>query len=29
MAARKMIADRARPDADKLADPRIALKDTV
>jgi 3-phenylpropionate/trans-cinnamate dioxygenase ferredoxin reductase subunit len=29
MAARKMIADRARPDADKLADPRIALKDTA
>jgi 3-phenylpropionate/trans-cinnamate dioxygenase ferredoxin reductase subunit len=29
MAARKMIADRARPDVDKLADPRIALKDTA
>ncbi len=29
MAARKLIADRARPDIDKLADPQIALKDTV
>jgi hypothetical protein len=29
MAARKMIADRARPDADKLADPQVALKDAV
>jgi len=29
MAARKLIADRARPDLDKLADPQIALKETV
>jgi hypothetical protein len=29
MAARKMIAERARPAADKLADPQVALKDTV
>jgi 3-phenylpropionate/trans-cinnamate dioxygenase ferredoxin reductase subunit len=29
MAARKMIADRARPDVDKLADPAIALRETV
>ncbi len=29
MAARKMIADRARPNADKLADPQVALKDAV
>jgi 3-phenylpropionate/trans-cinnamate dioxygenase ferredoxin reductase subunit len=29
MAARKLIADRARPDVDKLGDPAIALKETV
>jgi 3-phenylpropionate/trans-cinnamate dioxygenase ferredoxin reductase subunit len=29
MAARKMIAERAKPDADKLADPQVALRDTV
>ena len=29
MAARKLIADRARPNVDKLADPQIALKETV
>jgi 3-phenylpropionate/trans-cinnamate dioxygenase ferredoxin reductase subunit len=29
MAARKLIAERARPDLDKLADPHIALKETV
>jgi 3-phenylpropionate/trans-cinnamate dioxygenase ferredoxin reductase subunit len=29
MAARKLIADRARPDLDRLADPAIALKDVV
>jgi 3-phenylpropionate/trans-cinnamate dioxygenase ferredoxin reductase subunit len=29
MAARKLIADRARPDVNKLADPLIALKDAV
>jgi len=29
MAARKLIADRARPDLDKLADPQIPLKETV
>ncbi len=29
MAARKLIADRARPDVDKLADPLVALKDAV
>jgi 3-phenylpropionate/trans-cinnamate dioxygenase ferredoxin reductase subunit len=29
MAARKLIADRARPDIDKLADPQVALKETV
>jgi 3-phenylpropionate/trans-cinnamate dioxygenase ferredoxin reductase subunit len=29
MAARKMIAERASPQADKLADPRVALKETV
>ena len=29
MAARKLIAERARPAVDKLADPQIALKDTV
>ena len=29
MAARKLIADRARPDIGKLADPQVALKDTV
>ena len=29
MAARKLIADRARPNLDKLADARIALKDAV
>jgi 3-phenylpropionate/trans-cinnamate dioxygenase ferredoxin reductase subunit len=29
MAARKLIADRARPDINKLADPLVALKDTV
>jgi 3-phenylpropionate/trans-cinnamate dioxygenase ferredoxin reductase subunit len=29
MAARKLIADRARPNVDKLADPAIALKETV
>jgi 3-phenylpropionate/trans-cinnamate dioxygenase ferredoxin reductase subunit len=29
MAARKLIADRARPNLDKLADPQIALKETV
>lgn len=29
MAARKLIADRARPDPQKLANPQVALKDTV
>ena len=29
MAARKLIADRARPDLDKLANPMVALKDSV
>ncbi|MGA2840707.1 MAG: FAD-dependent oxidoreductase [Steroidobacteraceae bacterium] len=29
MAARKLIADRARPDVNKLADPLVALKDAV
>ena len=29
MAERKLIADRARPNIDKLADPQIALKETV
>jgi 3-phenylpropionate/trans-cinnamate dioxygenase ferredoxin reductase subunit len=29
MAARKMIAERVRPDLDKLADPRIALKEAI
>lgn len=29
MAARKLIADRARPDVDKLADPLVTLKDAV
>jgi 3-phenylpropionate/trans-cinnamate dioxygenase ferredoxin reductase component len=29
MAGRKLIAERARPDTDKLADQRIALKDTI
>jgi 3-phenylpropionate/trans-cinnamate dioxygenase ferredoxin reductase subunit len=29
MAARKLIAERARPDIDKLADPQIALKESV
>jgi hypothetical protein len=29
MAARKLIAARARPNLDKLANPGIALKDTV
>jgi 3-phenylpropionate/trans-cinnamate dioxygenase ferredoxin reductase subunit len=29
MAARKLIADRSRPNLDKLADPRTALKETV
>jgi len=29
MAARKMIAERAKPDPDKLADPQVALRDTV
>lgn len=29
MAARKLIADRARPNVDKLANPQIALKETV
>jgi 3-phenylpropionate/trans-cinnamate dioxygenase ferredoxin reductase subunit len=29
MSARKLIAERARPDLDKLADPLIALKDSV
>jgi 3-phenylpropionate/trans-cinnamate dioxygenase ferredoxin reductase subunit len=29
MAARKLIADRARPNLDKLADPQVALKETV
>jgi 3-phenylpropionate/trans-cinnamate dioxygenase ferredoxin reductase subunit len=29
MAARKLIADRARPDIDKLADPLVALKDSI
>jgi 3-phenylpropionate/trans-cinnamate dioxygenase ferredoxin reductase subunit len=29
MAARKLIAERARPVVDKLADPRIALKDAL
>jgi 3-phenylpropionate/trans-cinnamate dioxygenase ferredoxin reductase subunit len=29
MAARKLIAERARPDIDKLADPRVPLKDAV
>jgi len=29
MAARKLIADRARPNIDKLADPQVALKESV
>ena len=29
MAARKLIADRVRPNIDKLADPRVALKETI
>jgi 3-phenylpropionate/trans-cinnamate dioxygenase ferredoxin reductase component len=29
MAARKLIADRARPDINKLADPKIALKESI
>jgi 3-phenylpropionate/trans-cinnamate dioxygenase ferredoxin reductase subunit len=29
MAARKLIAERARPDLEKLADPRIALKEAI
>jgi 3-phenylpropionate/trans-cinnamate dioxygenase ferredoxin reductase subunit len=29
MAARKLIAERARPDPDKLADPLVALKDSI
>ena len=29
MAARKLIAERARPDPDKLADPQVAMKDSV
>ncbi len=29
MAARKLIADRARPDIGKLADPRVELKDSI
>jgi hypothetical protein len=29
MAARKLIAARARPDLDKLANPQVALKDVV
>jgi 3-phenylpropionate/trans-cinnamate dioxygenase ferredoxin reductase subunit len=29
MAARKLIAERARPNVDKLADPQFALKDTI
>jgi hypothetical protein len=29
MAARKLIAAHARPNPDKLADPAVALKDTV
>lgn len=29
MAARKLIADRARPNLDKLADPQIGLKDSI
>ena len=29
MAARKLIAERARPDLDKLADPQIALKEAI
>jgi 3-phenylpropionate/trans-cinnamate dioxygenase ferredoxin reductase component len=29
MAARKLIADRARPDLGKLADPQVALKDSI
>jgi hypothetical protein len=29
MAARKLIADRARPDTEKLADPQISLRDAV
>jgi len=29
MAGRKLIAERARPDIDKLADPQIPLKDTI
>jgi 3-phenylpropionate/trans-cinnamate dioxygenase ferredoxin reductase subunit len=29
MAARKLIAERARPDPDKLADPTVAMKDSV
>ena len=29
MAARKLIAAHARPNTDKLADPAIALKDTL
>ena len=29
VAARRLIAERARPDIDKLADPRTPLKDSV
>jgi hypothetical protein len=29
MAGRKLIAERARPDTEKLADQRIPLKDTI
>jgi hypothetical protein len=29
MAARKLIAERARPDLSKLADDRLALRDTL
>jgi hypothetical protein len=29
MAARKLIAERARPDPNRLADPSVAMKDSV
>jgi len=29
MAARKLIADRARPDPEKLANPQVALKEAI
>jgi hypothetical protein len=29
MAARKLIADRARPNIDKLADPQVPLKESI